>query len=57
MNEPIEPLGRCPDCGTSLSQIDLLIEYETSDGRLGRFLDCPECNDVVKLLGEADAEE
>ena len=50
MNESIEPLGRCPDCGTELSRVDVLIEYETAEGMLGRFLDCPECNDVVKLV-------
>ena len=39
--------GTCPDCGHRIPATDVLIEYETSDGRSERFADCPGCEDVV----------
>jgi predicted RNA-binding Zn-ribbon protein involved in translation (DUF1610 family) len=36
-------LGRCPLCGTSISESWILIEYET-----GVWAECPECDDVVE---------
>ena len=40
-------LGRCPDCGKSISRAWLLVEYETDDGDTGIWAECPDCDDVV----------
>jgi predicted RNA-binding Zn-ribbon protein involved in translation (DUF1610 family) len=42
-----ENLGRCPDCGESISQHWLLVEYETDEGDTGIWAECPDCDDVV----------
>jgi len=40
-------LGRCPNCGGEIPSAYLLIEYEATDGSLGRWAECPDCDDVV----------
>jgi hypothetical protein len=39
--------GECPNCTHWIPAVDVLIEYETSDGRSRLFADCPGCEDVV----------
>jgi len=45
-NDP-EILGRCPDCGESISRVWVLVEYETDNGDTGIWAECPVCDDVV----------
>jgi uncharacterized C2H2 Zn-finger protein len=40
-------LGRCPDCGASIPNRRLLIEYETEDGDASAYAECPDCDEVV----------
>ena len=40
-------LGTCPHCHTELTAFDVLIEYETSDGKDAVWVDCPGCQEVV----------
>lgn len=40
-------LGTCPDCGREITGFDVLIEYETSDGRARSWAECPGCASVV----------
>ncbi len=40
-------LGTCPDCGETIRRIDVLIEYETTDGQPAVWAECPNCNTVV----------
>ncbi len=40
-------LGSYPDCGDPIRQIDVLIEYETTDGQSAVWAECPNCNTVV----------
>lgn len=40
-------LGDCPNCGTTITGIDVLVEYETADGDMAVWADCPGCGDVV----------
>jgi len=47
MPDDPEILGRCPDCGESISQPWVLVEYETEDGETGIWAECPACEDVV----------
>ncbi|WP_438267191.1 DUF7837 family putative zinc-binding protein [Halorussus gelatinilyticus] len=46
-----QTVGRCPNCGESITRDYLLIEYE-SEGRPARFAECPDCRDVVHPSGE-----
>jgi predicted RNA-binding Zn-ribbon protein involved in translation (DUF1610 family) len=46
-----QTVGLCPNCGESITQEYLLIEYE-SDGRPARFAECPACREVVHPSGE-----
>ncbi|MDX1748158.1 MAG: hypothetical protein R3324_19665 [Halobacteriales archaeon] len=41
-------LGVCPKCGAAVPKSWLLIEYERSDGDLGRYAECPDCEEVVR---------
>jgi NAD-dependent SIR2 family protein deacetylase len=41
-------LGDCPNCGESVTEPWLLIEYEREDGDPGRYAECPACGDVVR---------
>jgi hypothetical protein len=47
MNEDTSILGRCPDCGESISSAWLLIEYENGDGATDVWAECPGCEAVV----------
>lgn len=47
MTVPDDVLGECPQCGREIPPAYLLIEYETEDGTVGRWAECPECTDVV----------
>jgi len=47
MTDGPEILGRCPDCGESISRHWLLVEYERDDDATGIWAECPECADVV----------
>jgi hypothetical protein len=40
-------LGYCPFCGDTVTEHDVLIRYETTDGELGVWAECPGCRDVV----------
>jgi len=51
MPNDAEILGRCPDCGESISRAWLLVEYETDDGDTGIWAECPDCDDVVAPEG------
>ncbi|CCQ36767.1 small CPxCG-related zinc finger protein [Natronomonas moolapensis 8.8.11] len=48
MSNKTEPLGVCPECETELQSHQTLIEYETTEGDTGRFVDCYSCGEVVK---------
>nr|WP_236639913.1 phage terminase large subunit family protein [Salinigranum halophilum] len=48
MNSDSSSLGRCPDCGRSISETWKLIEWRQEDGSVGVFAECPECDEVVK---------
>jgi len=50
-NDPAEPIGACPDCGSPLFPGNVLVEYETSEGATGRYVDCTACDDVVRPRG------
>ncbi len=41
------PLGCCPDCGESISEAWLLVEYTKANGETGIWAECPACEDVV----------
>jgi hypothetical protein len=43
----LSTVGSCPNCDHRIPATDVLIEYETTDGRSRRFADCPGCEDVV----------
>jgi predicted RNA-binding Zn-ribbon protein involved in translation (DUF1610 family) len=45
-NQPTE-LGDCPECGTTITDVAVLIEYETADGESAYWADCPDCGAVV----------
>jgi hypothetical protein len=47
MNTDDSTLGRCPDCGESISKAWLLVEYEKADGTESVWAECPACEDVV----------
>jgi predicted RNA-binding Zn-ribbon protein involved in translation (DUF1610 family) len=47
MTDGPEILGRCPDCGESISRTWLLVEYQTDDGDTRIWAECPDCDDVV----------
>ncbi len=47
MPEDPEILGRCPNCGESISEVWLLVEYEIDGGDTGIWAECPDCDDVV----------
>jgi hypothetical protein len=47
MNSGASELGRCPNCGESISSAWLLIRYETEDGETGIWAECPACETVV----------
>ncbi|WP_246988410.1 phage terminase large subunit family protein [Halorientalis marina] len=47
MNTDESALGRCPDCGESIPEAWLLVEYEKDDGTDGVWAECPVCEDVV----------
>jgi hypothetical protein len=47
MNIDESSLGRCPNCGESISPGWLLVEYEKTDGTEGLWAECPSCEDVV----------
>jgi hypothetical protein len=40
-------LGRCPHCGEFITDVWVLVEYETEDGSTGIWAECPSCEDVV----------
>jgi hypothetical protein len=40
-------LGRCPDCGESIPNAGLLVEYEKTDGTESVWGECPACEDIV----------
>jgi len=42
-------VGDCPVCGTGVSGIDVLIEYETDTGPAA-YAECPGCREVVDPL-------
>ncbi|WP_216824777.1 DUF7837 family putative zinc-binding protein [Salinigranum rubrum] len=42
------PLGHCPECGRSVPQNWVLIEYERENGERGVFAECPSCEEVVR---------
>jgi len=37
------PLGTCPVCETTVPSARLLIEYESEDGAIRMFAECPRC--------------
>lgn len=45
-NEPRE-LGDCPECETTITSVEVLIEYETEDGETACWAECPGCRSVV----------
>ncbi|WP_262174474.1 hypothetical protein [Haloarcula laminariae] len=45
---PDDALGQCPDCGTTITEAGVLIEYEDTEGQMGMWAECPDCNDVVE---------
>ncbi|SEO85074.1 hypothetical protein SAMN05216388_10213 [Halorientalis persicus] len=47
MNTDESSLGRCPDCGESISEPWVLVEYQKDDGTEGVWAECPECEEVV----------
>lgn len=47
MNRDASTLGRCPECGESISAAWVLVEYEKADGTTGVWAECPACADVV----------
>lgn len=40
-------LGRCPDCGATIPERCLLIEYETKADDETAYAECPACEEVV----------
>lgn len=40
-------LGVCPHCQTTITSVDILIEYETSTGQSEVWAECPGCREVV----------
>jgi predicted RNA-binding Zn-ribbon protein involved in translation (DUF1610 family) len=40
-------LGQCPECGASIPEVYLLIEYKTASGDDAAFAECPNCGEVV----------
>ena len=40
-------LGACPQCGREIPPAYLLIEYELEDDTVGRWAECPDCEEVV----------
>jgi hypothetical protein len=45
-NEPRE-LGDCPECTTTITSVEVLIEYETGDDERACWAECPGCGSVV----------
>ncbi len=41
-----QSVDSCPHCGTRIPETQVLIEYETVDGRK-RYSECPQCLEVV----------
>jgi len=51
VSQPIErggAVGDCPGCGERIPVAALLVEYDRGDGTVGRFAECPGCQDVVE---------
>lgn len=45
------PLGQCPECGTEIPTLGLLIKYESADGWPMVLAECPGCHRVVPPTG------
>ncbi|WP_456071265.1 DUF7837 family putative zinc-binding protein [Halosimplex aquaticum] len=46
MQQSLDRLGRCRECGTALFDVHVLVEYKTDDGTKC-FAECPDCGTVV----------
>jgi len=40
-------IGTCPDCTATLTQLDILLKYETTDDTMAIWAECPDCSEVV----------
>ncbi|SNR74561.1 hypothetical protein SAMN06266787_1199 [Halorubrum ezzemoulense] len=40
-------LGSCPQCGHEISEVWVMIEYETTEGEAGVWAECPNCETIV----------
>ena len=47
MSNEGEPLGVCPECGDEILPYQVLVEYETEEGKIDRFVECYFCDEVV----------
>jgi len=48
MSSKSDPLGACPECEAEIHPHQTLVEYETDEGEIDRFVDCYACDEVVK---------
>jgi len=48
MSHDTELLGVCPECEAKIQSHQTLIEYETTEGDTGRYVDCYSCGEVVR---------
>ncbi|WP_164471714.1 DUF7837 family putative zinc-binding protein [Halosimplex salinum] len=46
MHQSPDQLGSCTECGASVFEVDVLVTYETDDGRQ-YYAECPDCRAVV----------
>lgn len=47
MNTNTPSLGHCPECGESIPEAWVLVEYTKDDGTDGIWAECPGCETVV----------
>ncbi|GAA0528876.1 hypothetical protein GCM10008992_31880 [Halorubrum aquaticum] len=40
-------LGSCPQCGHEIREVWVLIEYQTTEGNVGVWAECPNCETIV----------